>query len=168
MNKLAKTLVLLPALMVLSACNLSDLGIPQKYKSFKSAVEKIKDQEYSKAYVTGRKDSFEDLDETYNYNSGAWVADPENTTDQLGMYIIKVQDLVTEIDKTYSDDKIESNFKFYVGINVYKIEFSESEGRDTTTFTYKYNQYGYPTFLNRKVSIKGSVTSSVECNFSYE
>lgn len=168
MNKLAKTLVLFPAVMLLSACNLSDLGIPQKYSSFKSAVEKIKDHEYAKATAKGYSSTSDDLNEVYNWESNEWVADAENTTDELGKYIIKVQELIKEIDKTYSDSKIDSNFKFYVGINVYKIEFTENEGIDSISFTYKYNQYGYPTYLNRKVSIKGSVTSAVECNFSYE
>lgn len=168
MNKLAKTLILFPAVMLLASCDISDLGIPQTYNSFKTAVEKIKDHEYSKVTITGYSGNKDDLTEVYHYESGAWVADAENTTSRFDSYIITAQEMTKDIGKNFSDSKISANFKFYIGINVYKIEYSETSGKDSASFTYKYNQYGYPTYFIRKSSSSGNVTSSTEAKFSYE
>ena len=168
MKKIVRTLIIAPAVMLLASCDLSALSVTKDFDSFRQDVNKIKEHTYQEVTISGDYLNNSDLKEIYTYDDGTWVPDESNETAVLLKYLETVQEMVDEINKSYSDTQIKQYFKFRSGVNSYQIDFEQVQKSSDIRFNYKYNKNGYPTSYYYKSSIDGSGNKISDLKFSYK
>lgn len=167
MNKLVKTLVLAPAVVILAACDLSTLSVKRDFTAFRETVSELKDPGYVDMTITGDSYSSTDLREVYHWVDGEWVADENNETHKLQNKFITAKEFANELNKSTSDTNIKNYYTFYTGVNSYKVEYNRSAYDSTATATFKFDKYGYITYYYSKSSVTGVGTDIVELKFAY-